>query len=141
MEGGITFSNSRASGLSASTGDLVHKQVKPQRQEYKLSRLSGIQVQPLTNTLTCEIPIPEHSRASTVCRADALGDQAARRLRKRGQPTWESQREKAERRSEKGELGVVVRVGETGRGVEREGNSRKWERRRRVRAKAIIGAA
>ncbi|KAI6691229.1 hypothetical protein NL676_028057 [Syzygium grande] len=48
---GVEVWNSNASSLSARTGDLVHKQLNPRRHGYKLSKLSGIQIHPLTRTL------------------------------------------------------------------------------------------
>ncbi|KAF5780409.1 hypothetical protein HanXRQr2_Chr11g0471611 [Helianthus annuus] len=51
-KGGVVVSKNTASGLSTITEDLVHKQLNPHRHEYKLSKLSGIQVHPLTNTPT-----------------------------------------------------------------------------------------
>lgn len=70
LRGGVLVSNNKASGLSAITGNLVHKQLSPHLQEYKLSIPSGIQVHPLTKTLTWFIFNSPHSNSpsSTSCK-------------------------------------------------------------------------
>lgn len=88
-------SNNTASGLSARTGDLVQRQVKPQEQEYRLSRLSGIQVQPLTSTLTCPIlSAPHFVSPSPSCNEEEAFETGIGEClsfsRKRSQPTCES---------------------------------------------------
>ena len=90
-------SKNKASGLSARTEDFVHKQLNPHRHEYKLSKLSGIQVQPFTKTLTCFIFSSRHSSSDsppTFCKEEDPFDWTETNpicfSLNRAQPTWES---------------------------------------------------
>ena len=137
-------SKNNASGLSARTGDLVHKQLNPHEQEYKLSKLSGIQVHPLTKTLTWLSFKPPQSLTS--CK-----DATFEWLRgtpfgfclKRAQPTWESHFLKAATRSEKGSAVGGVVVGRVMGGKEEEEAEGKWrkpekKRRKKVKVSMIV---
>lgn len=132
-------SNNKASGLSARTGDLVHKQVKPHEHEYKLSKVSGIQVHPLTKTLTWSILSSPHSESlSATCKeADRFDDLRIRSLcfsLNRAQPTWESHFLKALYKSVNGS-GMDLLIGILGSWMglmeaDMEGNSRKPKKKR-----------
>lgn len=139
-------SNNKASGLSARTEDLVHKQLNPQAHEYKLSKLSGIQVHPFTNTLTCSVFASPHSDSpSASCNEEEEEEDPflvarfwiARPLcfsLNRAQPTWESHFRNAPSKSVNGsgaDLGAERPGWEMGsKEVEIDGNWRKPEKKR-----------
>ena len=102
--GGVVVSNNKASGLSARTEDLVHKQLNPHRHEYRLSKLSGIQVHPLTKISTWRICSTPQSRSpSTSCKEeDPFFINPLWVSLKLEQPTWESHFLNAPKRSLKG---------------------------------------
>lgn len=136
----MVVSNSKASGLSARTGDLVHKQLNPQVHEYKLSKLSGIQVHPLTKTLTwfsfnpAQFPISCKDATFDWFKGTPFGFSL-----KRAQPTCESHFLKAPTRSVKGSAacGVMGRL-MGGKEEETEGNWRKPEKKRRKKVKVSM---
>lgn len=146
--GGVVVSNNKASGLSARTEDFVHKQLNPHRHEYKLSKLSGIQVHPFTKTLTWFIfNLLQPESPSMTCNEDDGKDPFEIKLLcfflNWAQPTSESHFLKAPIKSVNGSgVYVIECLGSVIEGIEEEtvGNSRKPEKQRTTRVKPSISA-
>lgn len=145
--GGVVVSNNKASGLSARTEDFVHKQLNPQRHEYKLSKLSGIHVHPFTKTLTWSIFSSRHSSSKSWKEEDPfdwIGSSPLCFSLNRGQPTWESHFRKALIKSVNGSGPDLVSnepASEMGwKELDTDGNSRIPEKKITKKAKPNMAA-